>query len=104
MLLNRRSEREVLDGLLEAVRQGESRVLVVRGEPGVGKTALLEHVVEQSVGCLIGRAAGVQSEMELAYAGLHQLLGPMFDRISGSRRPSAMRRGRRSASAPDRRP
>src|SRR2546421_3311301 len=81
MLLDRRSEREVLDGLLEAVRQGESRVLVVRGERGVGKSALLEYVVEQASGCRVARAAGVQSEMELAFAGLEQLCAPMLDRL-----------------------
>src|ERR1700694_3784927 len=77
----RRREREVLDRLIEAVRAGESRALVVRGEPGVGKTALLEYLVEQASGCRVVRAAGVQSEMELAFAGLHQLLSPMLDRL-----------------------
>src|SRR2546427_8015754 len=81
MLLDRRSEREVLDRLLEAVRQGESRVLVVRGEPGVGKSALLEYVAGQASGCRLARAAGVQSEMELAFAGLQQLCAPMLDRL-----------------------
>src|SRR4030081_1365802 len=81
MLLDRRSEREVLDRLLEAVRHGESRVLVVRGEPGVGKTALLEYLVEQASGCRVARAAGVQSEMELAFAGVHELLAPMLVRL-----------------------
>jgi DNA-binding CsgD family transcriptional regulator len=79
MLLGRGSEREVLDGLLAAVRQGESRVLVVRGEPGVGKSALLEYLVEQASGCRVARAAGVQSEMELAFAGLQQLCAPILD-------------------------
>jgi DNA-binding CsgD family transcriptional regulator len=80
-LKGRRSERGVLDRLLEAVRAGESRALVVRGEPGVGKTALLEYVVGQASGCRVVRAAGVQSEMELDFAGLHQLLTPMLDRL-----------------------
>jgi len=71
----------VLDRLIEAVRAGESRVLVVRGEPGVGKTALLEYLVEQASGCRVERAAGVQSEMELAFAASHQLLAPMLDRL-----------------------
>ena len=61
--------------------RGESRALVVRGEPGVGKTALLEYLAEQASGCRVVRAAGVQSEMELAFAGLHQLLGPMLDHL-----------------------
>ena len=80
MLRGRHSEREALDRLLEAVRAGGSRALVVRGEPGVGKTALLEYLVERAPGCRVARAAGVQSEMELAFAGLHQLCAPMLDR------------------------
>src|SRR5437899_7107108 len=81
MLLGRRSEREVLDGLVEAVRRGESRVLVVRGEPGVGKSALLEYVAGRASGWRVARAAGVQSEMELAFAGLQQLCAPILDRL-----------------------
>src|SRR5882757_9979303 len=80
-LTDRRSECEVLQGVLEAVRAGESRALVVSGEPGVGKTALLEYIAEQASGCRVERAAGVQSEMELAFAALHQLLAPMLDRL-----------------------
>jgi len=72
---------KVLAGLVAAVRAGEGRVLVVRGDPGVGKTALLDHVAGQAQGCRVVRTAGVQSEMELAFAGLHQLLGPMLDRL-----------------------
>ncbi|GAA1240391.1 LuxR family transcriptional regulator [Pseudonocardia aurantiaca] len=81
MLLGRGSECEALDRLLEAVQSGESRALVVRGEPGVGKTALLEYLVEQASLCRVARAAGVQSEMELAFAGLHQLCAPMLDQV-----------------------
>src|SRR5882757_936679 len=81
MLLGRRNEREVFDRLFEAVRQGESRVLVVRGEPGVGKSALLEYAAESAAGLRIARAAGRQSEMELAFAGLNQLFAPMLDRV-----------------------
>src|SRR5580765_4773361 len=80
-LTGRRSESDVLDRLVEAVRAGESRALVVRGEPGVGKTALLDHIAEQASGCRVLRAAGIQSEMELAVAGLHQLLAPLLDRL-----------------------
>ena len=69
----------MLDRLLERVRAGESSVVVVRGEAGVGKTALLDYVVEGASGVRIARAAGVESEMELAFAGLHQLLAPMLD-------------------------
>jgi hypothetical protein len=70
----------VLDRLVDAVRAGESRALVVAGEPGVGKTALLDYVAGQALGCRVARAAGVQSEMELAFAGLQQLCAPMLDR------------------------
>src|SRR3954471_14295847 len=80
-LLGRRSEAATLDRLLEAVRAGESRALVLRGEPGVGKTALLEHAGERATGCRVAHAAGVQAEMELAFAGLHQLCAPMLDRL-----------------------
>jgi len=80
-LTGRRSECEALEGLIEALRAGESRVLVLRGEPGVGKTALLDYVVEQAAGCSVARVVGVQSELELAYAGLYQLLTPMLDRL-----------------------
>ena len=65
-LTGRRSESDVLDALVEAVRAGESRVLVVHGEPGVGKSALLEYLADHASGCRVVRAAGVQSEMELA--------------------------------------
>ncbi|HEV8164384.1 MAG TPA: ATP-binding protein, partial [Actinomycetota bacterium] len=80
-LTGRDTERRVLDRLVEAVRAGESQVLVVHGEPGVGKTALLEYLGGSAPGCRIERAAGVQSEMELAFAGLHQLCAPMLDRL-----------------------
>jgi DNA-binding CsgD family transcriptional regulator len=80
-LLGRHSESTTLDRLLEAVRAGESRALVIRGEPGVGKTALLEYVAGRATGCRVAQAAGVQAEMELAFAGLHQLCAPMLDRL-----------------------
>ena len=80
-LHGRRGEREVLDRLLASVRAGQSRVLVLRGEAGIGKTALLGYLLERASGCRIARAAGVESEMELAFAGLHQLCAPFLDRI-----------------------
>jgi hypothetical protein len=79
-LTGRRGECGVLDQLAAAVRAGGSRTLVLRGEPGAGKTALLDYLAGHSPGCQVVRAAGVQSEMELAFAGLHQLLAPMLDR------------------------
>jgi predicted ATPase len=83
VLLGRGSECDVLDRLLEAVRAGESRALVVRGDPGVGKTALLDYLIEQASGCRVARATAVQSEMELAFAGVQQLCAPMLDRLEG---------------------
>src|SRR3954465_10162540 len=83
MLRGRRIERSALDQQLQRVRAGESSVLVVRGEAGVGKTALLEYVAERATGCRIARVAGVESEMELAFAGLHQLCAPMLDGLDG---------------------
>jgi DNA-binding CsgD family transcriptional regulator len=80
-LRGRRRECGVLDRLVEALSAGESRALVVRGEAGVGKTALLEYVALRAAACRVVRAMGVQSEMELAFAGLHQVCGPMLDRL-----------------------
>jgi DNA-binding CsgD family transcriptional regulator len=79
----------VLDRLLLSVRAGESRVLVVRGEPGVGKTALLDHLSEHASGCRVAHAVGVESEMELVYAGLHQLLTPMLGSLERLPAPQA---------------
>jgi DNA-binding CsgD family transcriptional regulator len=70
-----------LDRLLEDVRTGPSAVLLIRGEAGIGKTALLRYAVQQASGFRIAQVAGVESQMELAYAGLHQLLAPMLDRL-----------------------
>jgi DNA-binding CsgD family transcriptional regulator len=78
-LTDRRSERAALDQFVDGVRAGKGRALVVRGEPGVGKTVLLEYLAGQATGCQVARVAGVQSEMELAFAGLHQLCAPMLD-------------------------
>jgi DNA-binding CsgD family transcriptional regulator len=80
-LRGRRRECEALDRLVESVRAGHSQVLVLRGEAGAGKTALLEHLLECASGFRIARAAGVESEMELAFAGLHQLCAPFLDRL-----------------------
>jgi DNA-binding CsgD family transcriptional regulator len=77
--MDRLSERGVLDRFVADVRAGEGRALVVRGEPGVGKTVLLDYLAGRARGCLVARAAGVQSEMELAFAGLHQLCAPMLE-------------------------
>ena len=81
MLRGRRTECEVLDGLLDRARGGRSSVLVVRGEAGIGKTALLEYLVEAASGFRVIRASGVESEMELPFAGLHELCAPMLGRL-----------------------
>ena len=96
-LWGRRRECDVLDRLLDAVRGGAGRALVVRGEPGVGKTALLDYLAEHASGCRVARVAGVESEMELAYAGLHQLLTPMLDRLERLPGPQREACGPRSA-------
>ena len=80
-LAGRRSECGKLDDLIHAVQAGQSRSLVLVGEPGVGKTALLDYVAGQTPACRLVRAAGVQSEMELAFAGLQQLCAPMLDHL-----------------------
>jgi DNA-binding CsgD family transcriptional regulator len=80
-LLGRRRECAALYQLVTSVRAGPSRVLVLRGEAGVGKTALLDYLVGHASGCGIARAVGVESEMELAYAGLQQLCAPFLNRL-----------------------
>jgi DNA-binding CsgD family transcriptional regulator len=81
VLLGRTSERESLDLLLANVRDGRSGVLVIRGEAGLGKTALLRHAVGQADGFKVAQIAGIESEMELPFAGLHQLCVPMLSQI-----------------------
>jgi DNA-binding CsgD family transcriptional regulator len=81
VLRGRGRECGTLDRLLEAVRSGGGRALVIRGEAGVGKSALLEYLIGRASACRVVRAAGVQSEMELAFAGLHQLCAPLLDRL-----------------------
>jgi hypothetical protein len=87
VLLGRASEREALDRLLGNVRGGQSAVLVVRGEAGVGKTALLRYCARQASGFRVARIAGVESEMELPFAGLHQLCTPMLGRLGAVPEP-----------------
>jgi predicted ATPase len=81
VLHGRRSERETLNQLLEGVRGGQSQVLVVSGDAGIGKTALLDSVIGSASGFRVMRAVGVESEMELAFAALQQLCAPMLDRL-----------------------
>ncbi|MDA0160794.1 AAA family ATPase [Solirubrobacter ginsenosidimutans] len=106
MLHGRRTELERLQRQLEQMRRGQSAVLVLRGEAGIGKTSLLEYVAEQAFGCRVARVASAQSEMELAFAGLHQLCAPMLDDVARLPRPQqhALRVafGLQDGEAPDR--
>ncbi len=80
-MLGRRAECDALDRLLTDVRAGHGRVLVLRGVAGIGKSALLEYLQDGASGYRTGRTAGVESEMELPFAGLHQLCAPFLDRL-----------------------
>jgi predicted ATPase len=81
MLLGRLPERAALSQLLDRARAGRSGVLVLRGEPGAGKTALLDWAIESAARLRVVRVAGVESEMELAFAALQQLCAPMLDKL-----------------------
>jgi DNA-binding CsgD family transcriptional regulator/tetratricopeptide (TPR) repeat protein len=80
-LRGRTAECAALDQLLAAAQAGRSQVLVLRGEAGVGKTALLDYLRERAAACRVIRAAGIESEMELPFAGVHQLCAPLLDRL-----------------------
>ena len=81
--------------MLRAVRRGESGALVLRGEAGMGKTALLDYVAGQGEGCTVVRAVGVESEMELPFAALHQLCLPLLEGLE--RLPAPQRDALRTA-------
>ncbi len=97
-LYGRRAECQALDRVITDVRAGQSRVLILRGEAGAGKSVLLDYLAGRasSAGCRVARVAGVQSEMELAFAGLHQLCAPMLRRAE--RLPEPQRDALRTAS------
>src|SRR4051812_28394485 len=105
-LLGRADECAVLDTLVDAIRRGEGQALVVRGEAGIGKTAVLEHLVRSAADLTVLRAVGVESEMELAFAGLHQLCASLLGRLD--RLPAPQRQaleiayGLSAGEAPDR--
>ncbi len=105
-LRGRDDECATLDRLISDARSGQSQVLVLRGEAGVGKTALLEYVADQAPGTRIARAAGVEAEVELAFAGLHQLCAPLLDHLdhlpAPQREALATAFGRSAGPAPDR--
>jgi AAA ATPase domain len=82
-LVDRAIEREAVDRLIADVRDGRSRVLVIRGDAGVGKTARLEYLQQSTSGFQVAKATGVESERELPYAGVHQLCEAMLGRIDG---------------------
>jgi len=79
--LDRTREREELDRVLAHAREGHSAVLVVRGEAGIGKTVLLRYVARRAAGFRVARVTGVKAEMELPFAGIHQLCAPVLDQL-----------------------
>jgi DNA-binding CsgD family transcriptional regulator len=79
--LDRTSEREALDQLLSQAREGRSAVLVVRGEAGIGKTTLLRYAARQASGFRVAQVTGAEAEMELPFAGIHQLCAPVLDQL-----------------------
>ncbi len=105
VFLDRRRECELLDGLLDAARAGRGGVVVVRGEAGIGKTALLDYTARTAADLRLIRIAGVESEMELPFAALHQFCSPMLDRLPLLPEPQrdalAVALGLRSGPAPD---
>src|SRR3954465_3037851 len=104
--LGRAEERDVLDRLLETARRGQSAVLLIRGEAGIGKTALVRYAARQAAGFQVAEIAGVEAETELPFAGLHRLCGPMLARLDALPDPqqNALRVsfGLSSGDAPDR--
>src|SRR3954465_7511888 len=105
-LRGRASECVLLDDLVSAIRRGESRSLVVRGEAGIGKTALLDYLIASASDLTVVRAVGVESEMELGFASLHQLCAPLLDRLpelpDPQRRAAEIVFGLSAGAAPDR--
>jgi hypothetical protein len=105
-MLGRERECAALDTLLQGVRTGHSRVLVVRGEAGIGKSALLDHLAARAADHQVQRTAGVESELELPYSGLHQLCAGMLDhleRVPGPQRDALLTAlGHAAGEAPDR--
>ncbi len=85
--LDRSSERKVLDRLLADAREGQGTVLVIRGEAGIGKTALLRYAARQAAGFRVAQVAGVEAEMELPFSGIHQLCAPVLDRLDALPEP-----------------
>ena len=105
-IFGRTGELEVLRRLISNVRSGQSAVLVMQGEAGIGKTELLRHLVAEASDFRVARVSGVESEMELPFAGLHQLCAPMLDRLGSlaepQRRGLSVALGLASGDSPDR--
>src|SRR5579859_5155161 len=105
-LFGRTGELEILGRLIANARSGRSAVLVVRGEPGIGKTELLRQLIAEASGFGVARVAGVESEMELPFAGLYQLCAPMLGRLGSlaepQRRALNVAFGLASGASPDR--
>ena len=107
-LLGRRAEREAIGQLLAAASTGRSGVLVLRGEAGIGKSALLQHARDSAVslGIRVESSVGVESETQFAFAGLHQLCAPLLDRAETLPDPQQtaldVALGRQGGAAPDR--
>ncbi|QEO13085.1 AAA family ATPase [Agromyces intestinalis] len=105
-LLGRRRECEAIDRVLASLGGGQSRALVLRAEAGAGKSALLDYASDRATACRVLRSTGIESEMELAYAGLHQLCVPLLDGIDALPAPQAaalgVAFGLRNGDAPDR--
>src|ERR1700750_827204 len=105
-LFGRTGELEILGQLIANARRGRSAVLVVRGEPGIGKTELLRQLAAEATGFAVARGAGVESERELPFAGLHQLCAPMLGRLGSlaepQRRALSIAFGLASGDSPDR--
>ena len=85
--LDRTTERERLDGLLAHAREGHSAVLVLRGEAGIGKTALLRYAARRASGLRVAQVTGAEAEMELPFAGVHQLCVPVLDHLGALPQP-----------------
>src|ERR1700741_3531378 len=105
-LRGRSAECAALDRALADVRAGQSAVLGLRGEAGIGKSALIEYMAERAAGSRVLHAAGVESEMELPFASLHQLCAALLDDVDGLPEPQrealAAAFGRQTATPPDR--
>src|ERR1700742_70729 len=85
--LGRTRERERLDDMLAQARDGQSAVLVIRGDAGIGKTALLRYAARQASGLRILEILGIQAEMELPFAGIERLCAPLLDRLEALPHP-----------------